>query len=336
MLDFNRIMRACALSLCVVGQAVVAQVNVTTHHNDNARTGQNLNETVLTPGNVNPGQFGKLYSVPLDGQVYTQPLYVSNVTIPGAGVHNMVFVATMHNSVYALDPDNNGQQLWRASFGTPVHPCDVEWHENVTQGSSVGILGTPVIDLTTKTIYFVSRNESNFDPTKCNWNPNATPTGLNQGIFTQYLNALDMTTGAPKFGSPVLITANYQTADGTLTFDPKVHNQRAALTLANGHVYIAYASHDDLGAYHGWILGYAAKTLVQDHVYSDTTSGSKGGIWQAGNGLTVDGAGNIYASTGNGDFGASKGGVIQTGNSFVKLSPTLELLDYFTPFNTIQ
>src|SRR5579872_848269 len=160
-----------AIILSCAASIAAAQVNVTTHHSDNSRSGANLLETLLTPANVNAGQFGKLYNVPLDGQVYAQPLYVSNLAIPGLGSRNVVFVATMNNSVYALDADNNGQELWKANFGVPVHPCDVEWHQNITQGSSVGILGTPVIDPTTKTIYFVSRNESNFDPTKCNWVP---------------------------------------------------------------------------------------------------------------------------------------------------------------------
>ena len=327
---------ACTTILCGVAAVGTAQVNVTTHHGDNGRSGTNLLETILTPANVNAGQFGKLYTVPLDGQVYAQPLYVSSLAIPGLGRHNVVYVATMNNSVYALDADNNGQELWKANFSTPVHPCDVEWHQNITQGSSVGILGTPVIDLATKTIYFVSRNESNFDPAKCNWVPPGHWSGVNQGIFSHYLNALDITTGAPKFGSPVLITATYHSADGTLTFNPNVENQRTALTLANGHVYMAFASHDDVGLYHGWVLAYNAQTLVQDHSYSDTTrsSSSKGGIWQAGSGLTVDSAGNLYVSTGNGDFGPSANGVIQTGNSFIKLSPSLALLDYFTPANS--
>jgi hypothetical protein len=324
-----------ALAASLATHTALAQVSVTTQHNDNLRTGANLDETVLTPANVNPTQFGKLYSVPLDGQVYTQPLYVANVAIPGQGSHNVVYVATMNNSVYALDADDGGKQIWKSNFGQPVHPCDVEWHENVTQGSSVGILGTPVIDVTTNTIYFVSRNEANFNPQLCNWNSAAQSTGVNQGVFTQFLNALDITTGAAKFGSPVQIKATYTSADGTLSFDPQTQNQRTALTLANGDVYVAYASHDDLGAYHGWIISYKAATLVQDKTYSDTTTGTKGGIWQAGQGLTVDGSGNLLVSTGNGEFMPSAKGVNQTGNSFVKLSPSLTLLDWFTPSNSV-
>jgi Ricin-type beta-trefoil lectin domain-like/PQQ enzyme repeat len=308
-------------------------VDVLTQHNDNARTGANLSETVLTPENVNSSQFGKLFSVAVDGQVFTQPLYVSNLSIPNQGTHNVVYIATMNNSVYALDADN-GQQYWKANFGTPVHPCDVEWHNNITHGSGVGILGTPVIDLSTNTIYFVSRNEANFNASLCNWNSSAQSTGVNQGTFTQWLNALDIATGTPKFGSPVEIKATDTTTDGTLTFNPQIQNQRPALTLANGDIYIAWSSHDDLGPYHGWIISYKASNLTQDHVYSDTTSGTLGGIWQAGQGLTVDSNGNLLVSTGNGSFGASTTGIIQTGNSFAKLSPSLSLLDYFTPSNS--
>jgi hypothetical protein len=322
------------LLFCLAAELSSAQVSVTTQHNNNSRTGANLSETILTPANVNSAQFGKLYNVPLDGQVYTQPLYVPNVAIAGQGTHNVVYVATMNNSVYALDADNAGATLWMKNFGPPVHPCDVEWHENVTQGSSIGIMGTPVIDPTTNTIYFVSRNETNFNPQLCNWNSSAQSTGVNQGTFSQFLNALDITSGDAKFGSPVQIIATYKSTDPTLTFNPQTQNQRPALTLANGDIYIAYASHDDLADYHGWVISYKANTLVQDHTYSNTTTGSKGGIWQAGQGLTVDSSGNLLLSCGNGDFGASATNITQTGNSFVKLSPTLALLDYFTPSNS--
>jgi hypothetical protein len=322
------------LLCCLAPHFMMGQVNVTTQHNNNSRTGANLNETILTPTTVNSTQFGKLYSVALDGQVYAQPLYVSNVSIPNNGTHNIVYVATMNNSVYALDADNNGKQYWMANFGPPVHPCDVEWHNNITHGSSVGIMGTPVIDSSTNTIYFVSRNETGFNPQLCNWNSSAQSTGINQGVFTQFLNALDITTGAPKFGSPVEIKATYTSSDGTLTFNSQIQNQRPALTLANGNIYIAWSSHDDLAAYHGWIISYAASNLTQQAVYSDTTTGTQGGIWQAGQGLTVDNNGNLLVSTGNGSFGPSVTGVIQTGNSFVKLSPSLDLSDYFTPSNS--
>ena len=310
-----------------------AQVNVTTQHNDNSRSGANLQEPFLTPANVNENNFGKLYSVVLDGQVYAQPLYVSNVKIPNQGQRNIVYVATMNNSVYALDADNVGKQYWKANFGVPVNPKDLGLDGNITY--RIGILGTPVIDLTTGTIYFVSRTEANG--------------GTKTATYAQALNAIDITTGLPKFGSPVAIKATYTTADGTLTFDPKIQNQRPALTLANGDIYIAWASHDDYNDYHGWVMSYKASNLAQDHVYSDTSTISngtantlgnapqtrgQGGIWQAGQGLTVDASGNVYFSSGNGAFEVSGGGVQQTGNSFVKLSPALKLLDFFTPYNS--
>lgn len=309
---------SCAVLAGLAALPAQAQ-NVYTQHNDSARTGANLSETILTPANVNSASFGKLYTVNVDGQVFAQPLYVSGLAIPGKGSHNVVYVATMRNSIYALDADNSGSQIWKSSFGTPVYPPDVEYASNITRGSSVGILSTPVIDRSTNTIYFVSRNESG--------------TG-SSGKFSQYLNALDISTGSPKFGSPHLIQASYSTADNTLTFDPKIHNQRAALTLANGKIYVAWASHDDIGAYHGWVISFNPSTLVQQDVYVDTTTGTRGGIWQAGQGLATDASGNLLLSTGNGSVGASPKGVIQTGNSFVKLSSSLTLLDWFSPYNS--
>ena len=312
---------ACCIAVGCVSPMVSAQQSMYTQHNNNGRTGANLSETFLTPGNVSATSFGKLYTVNVDGQVYAQPLYVSGVSIPGKGRRNVVYVATMHNSVYALDADNLGAQFWKVSFGTPVYPPDIEYASNITRGSSVGILSTPVIDPATNTMYFVSRNESG--------------TGAS-ATFSQSLNALDITTGTPKFGSPHLIQATYPNADNTLTFNPKIQNQRPALTLANGKIYVAWASHDDIGDYHGWVISFSPTTLAQQDVYVDTTSGSKGGIWQAGQGLAVDASGNLLLSSGNGSVGVSPHGVVQTGNSFVKLSPSLQLLDWFTPSNSVS
>jgi hypothetical protein len=327
--------------LCLLGSAAALAQNVTTHRYDNSRVGNDLQETVLTAANVNPATFGKLYSFIAKGQVYAQPLVMSGLAIPGKGTLNVAYVADAANNVSAIDIDNNGAIIWQKNFGVPVHPCDVEWHENITQGAAVGIIGTPVIDPTTNTLYFVSRNESNFDPTKCAIVPGSggEPSGDNTAaVYTQFLNALDLTTGATKFGSPVQITATFQTASGTLTFNPRIQNQRSALALANGSIYIAYSSHDDLGAYHGWVLRYNAATLAQQNVYVDTPTGALGGIWSAGNAPAVDAAGNIYVLTGNGDFtGGSTPGATNsqnTGNSFVKLSAALQLLDWFTPLTS--
>jgi Legume lectin domain/MBG domain (YGX type) len=297
-----------------------AQVNVYTRSYDTNRSGANLQETILTPANVSATTFGKLFTVHTDGQIYAQPLYVSNLSIAG-GKHNVVFVATMLDSIYAIDADT-GTQLWTQNYGTPITPQEVETDQNISWNTGIGILSTPVIDPTTNIMYFVSANESK------------STSGDN--VYQNILNAIDITTGHPVLGGPVTITATYSTADlmTPLVFDAKIHNQRPGLALANGNVYIAWASHEDKGAYHGWVMAYSASTLAQTAVYSDTTSGRQGGIWTSGQAPTVDTHGNIYISTGNGSFGKTVNALVQTGNSFIKLSPQLQLLDYFTPTNS--
>jgi hypothetical protein len=305
--------------------AALAQVNIYTRSYNNARTGANLNETILTPANVNANTFGKLFTVPVDGESYAQPLYVANLAIAG-GTHNVVFVATMLNSVYAIDADN-GAVLWKKNFGMPINPVTAqsynnhEFAQNISNITGVGIVSTPVIDPATNIMYFVTSFQYQ-----------------NNGV-TQYarlLNALDITTGDPFGASPVNIAATYSTPDITtpLVFNPLRQNNRPGLALANGNVYIAFASHDDIPPYNGWVLAYSASTLAQVAVFSDTTSGSLGGIWNAGQAPAVDSAGNLYISTGNGSFGTTANNLQQTGNSFIKLSPTLQLLDYFTPFDS--
>jgi outer membrane protein assembly factor BamB len=301
-------MLSALLMMAIAVLPAAAQVSVTTQHNDNARTGANLSETVLNTSNVNATAFGKLFTVTVDGEVYAQPLYVPQLTIAG-GTHNIVYVATMNDSIYALDADN-GAQLWKTNYGTPITASNVQCC--CTDVSLyIGILGTPVIDPSTGTIYFVSRNE-NAD-----------------GTYHQYLNALDITTGAARTNSPKEITGTYK----GITFDPKLQNQRTALTLANGNIYLAWSSHNDCGAYHGWVMAYSASTLAQTASWLDTPTGTIGGIWMAGQGLTVDGSGNVYVSTGNGSFAADTTGA-NVGNSFVKLSPGLTQMDWFTPFNS--
>jgi hypothetical protein len=292
-----------------------AQVNVYTRSYDNARTGGNLQETTLTKANVNANTFGKLFTVHTDGQVFAQPLYVSNLTIGGA-THNVVFVASMRNTVYAIDADS-GTVLWSQNFGTPQVPQDVETDQNISWSTGIGILGTPVIDPATNYMYFVAGLQ---------------PAGTKNYSYT--LNAIDITTGEPVHGSPVTITGTYKTADLTnaLNFNPAYQNARPGLAIANGNVYIAFSSHEDQHAYHGWIFAYSTSTLAQTAVYVDTTTGTLGGIWQAGQAPAVDANGNIYYSTGNGSFGTTPNNLQQTGNSFIKLSPTLELEDYFTPY----
>jgi hypothetical protein len=295
-----------------------AQVNVYTRSNDNSRTGQNLQETILTPAIVNSTNFGKLFTVATDGQIYAQPLYVSNLAIAG-GTHNVVFVASMLNTVYALDADT-GAALWTQNYGSPIIPQDVEFDQNISWATRLGILGTPVIDPATNYMYFVSGSQP-ADGTR---------------VFSYNLNAIDITTGLPVNGSPVTITATYSTPDLTspLVFNPQMQNPRPGLALANGNVYVAFASHEDAPPYHGFVMAYSTSTLAQTAVYSDTTIGTLGGIWNAGQAPAVDSAGNLYISTGNGSFGTTPNKLVQTGNSFIKLSPSLQLLDYFTPYNS--
>ncbi len=306
------------LALGFSGLVAAAQVNVYTRSNDNSRTGQNLQETILTPAIVNSTNFGKLFTVATDGQIYAQPLYVSNLAIAG-GTHNVVFVASMLNTVYALDADT-GATLWTQNYGSPIIPQDVEFDQNISWATRLGILGTPVIDPATNYMYFVSGSQP-ADGTK---------------VFSYNLNAIDITTGLPVHGSPVTITATYSTPDLTtpLVFNPQMQNPRPGLALANGNVYIAFASHEDAPPYNGFVMAYSTSTLAQTAVYSDTTIGTLGGIWNAGQAPAVDAAGNLYISTGNGSFGTTPNKLVQTGNSFIKLSPSLQLLDYFTPYNS--
>jgi Bacterial Ig-like domain (group 3)/MBG domain (YGX type)/PQQ enzyme repeat len=302
------------LFLLLFGANALGQVNVYTRSYDNSRTGDNLQESTLTKANVNAVNFGKLFTVHTDGEIFAQPLYVSNLTINGA-VHNVVFVASMRNTIYAIDA-TSGTVLWSQNYGTPIYPPDVETDQNVSWSTRIGILSTPVIDPATNYMYFVEGIE---------------PLGTTNVSYQ--LNAIDITTGEPVHGSPVTISGSYQTADLTapITFNATIENQRPALGLANGNVYIAFSSHEDQNAYHGWVFAYSISTLAQTGVYSDTTIGTLGGIWQAGQGPAIDANGNVYYSTGNGSFGLTPNDLPQTGNSFIKLSPNLALEDYFTP-----
>ena len=286
-----------------------AQVNVTTYQDDIGRTGQNLNETILNTSNVNASQFGKLFSLPVDGQVYAEPLYMSGITINGA-THNVVYVATENDTVYAFDADNNGganaAPLWKASMLTAAHGAAAG---AVTVSSSqvgtdidpqIGITGTPVIDPATGTLYVVSK------------------TFEGGTSFPQRLHALDITTGAEKFGGPVLITASVPgtgngSVNGTLTFDSLWENQRPGLLLLNGIVWIGFAAHGDNGPWHGWILGYNASTLTQTGAFCATPNGGGAGFWMSGQGLAADLVdpvnhpfGRMFVPTGNGVYDAVK------------------------------
>lgn len=316
-----------AQSMCVglclfLATFAAAQVSVTTYHNDNARTGQNIQEVVLSPANVNQSQFGKLFSTTVDGYVYAQPLYVPNVANIAGGKHNVVYVATEHDSLYALDADS-GAVLWQKSFInagagiTTASSGDVACGDLVPE---VGITSTPVIDPSTNTIYLVAKTKEN-------------------GSYLQRIHALDIVTGAEKFGGPVRITGSVSgtgdgNAGGIVSFDPLREHNRPGLLLQNGHVVIAWASHCDVGPYHGWVMSYNAATLAQEAVFSTNPNGGLDGIWMSGDGLATDASGNIYFATGNGTYDGSTNG--DYGDSVIKLSgPSggFAVADWFTPFN---
>ncbi len=305
--------------MCLCVGAGWAQVNVLTQHNDTSRTGANLNEVSLNTSNVNVSTFGKLFSMPVDGFVFAQPLYLPKVNMPGIGTHNVLFVATAHDSVYAFDADT-GAQLWQKSLGTPV-PESVIGNTNIL--IEVGIISTPVIDPSTNTLYVVAKTYEN-----------------SVQIFR--LHAVDiLNQGAEKLGGPVQIVAQYPGSavpnDGAshVLFDAAKENQRAALTLVNGVVYMAFASHGDHDPYHGWVLAYSAANLQQLATYNTTPNGGEGGIWMSGQGLVVDSSNNIYLITGN-SAQATENSVGDYGESFLKLGLSgnaLAVLDYFKAHN---
>ncbi|HXE12539.1 MAG TPA: LamG-like jellyroll fold domain-containing protein [Bryobacteraceae bacterium] len=296
-----------------------------TYHNDNFRTGQNLNETVLTPLNVSQTQFGKLASYALDGIAFASPLYVANVNVPGKGFHNMIFVATEHDSVYAFDADGlSSSPIWKVSFLNPASGVTTvpaaDTGETGDIPTEIGITGTPVIDSSTSTLYVVAKTKEVSGGTT---------------NYVQRLHALDIATGAEKFGSPVVLQASVPgSGDGAqgsvVPFVSLRENQRPGLLLSNGVVYIAFASHGDQRPWHGWVLGYNATSLQQVMAYNVTPNDYGGGIWQGGCALAADDAGNIYFVTGNGAFDVNTGGS-DYGDSFVKLQPNGTVADYFTP-----
>jgi uncharacterized protein (TIGR03437 family) len=306
-----------------------AQVNVLTYQYDNSRAGANLNETLLTPANVNQSQFGKLVSFALDGYVYGQPLYVGNVNIAGKGTHNVVLVATEHDSVYAFDADShagaNAAPLWHVSFINPaagvttVPYADTGCDQIVPE---LGITSTPVADPASGTVYVVAMTKESAG---------------GSATYVHRLHALDISSGAEHQGSPVAIQAVYPgTGEGgsTLVFAPRNYKQRPGLLLLNGVVYAAFSSHCDSGTYHGWLMGYDAKTLAQVSVYNNTPNGNQGSFWEGGAAPAADANSNIYLVAGNGTFDyPSAGGDL--GESYIKLASTqgLTLVDYFAPFN---
>ncbi|HEY4414376.1 MAG TPA: chitobiase/beta-hexosaminidase C-terminal domain-containing protein [Verrucomicrobiae bacterium] len=327
--------------------------SVWTYHSNNARTGANTNEALLTPANVNPKTFGLLRKYPVDGYVYAQPLYVPGVTIPGKGVHNIVFVATANDSVYAFDADGNadpaGGLLWHDDLGEGIdlvqhHEIGERYHNNVFQDMlpQIGITGTPVIDLASGTLYVdaYTRTETAAGP-----------------VFHHKLHALNITDGSERAFSPVEVMASVPgtgvgSSNGIVRFDPRRQIQRPALTLAGGILYVGYGSAADTDPYHGWVIGFNASTLqlLTNSVFNTTPDATvkqfgehagEGALWMGGDGLCVDVNTNLYFEVANGSFDAapSLGNGINYGDSFLKLSTTdsrLTVADYFTPFNEAQ
>jgi hypothetical protein len=309
-------------------QVVVTDlVGTFTWRNDNSRSGQNQSELALAPVTVSSSTFGKLFSCPLDGYAYAQPLYVANLAVPGSGTRNVVIVATEKDTVFAFDADANASPcvpLWQRSL-VPVGEEAVP-APNAEIGSDdispfIGITGTPVIDPSSSTLYVVAKTRS--IPSNTNLNP----------VYYQRLFALELATGQLKIQpSGVQISTPASVAPG---FSPLLENQRAALLLDNGMVYFAFGSHHDQGDYHGWLMRYDASTMLPTSVFDTTPSiGAQGGIWQSGGGPSADSKHNVFVVTGNGKFDANLGGpAFNYGDSILRFSSTggLAVTDYFTP-----
>lgn len=323
------------------GKANSEHYSVLTQHNDNTRAGWDNKEGVLTVTNVNSQSFGLLFNLPVDDQVYAQPLVYGNLNI-ASGTHNVVFVATTANTVYAFD-GTTGKQYWTKNYTVsgmraPIASDMVSsWCSPYTDfAGDIGIVGTPVIDSVSKIMYFVARS-------------------TNGSTFVQYLHAISIVDGSEEPGSPVAISASVPgtgdgSSNGTVSFDPRRNNQRQGLLLLNGVVYISWSSHCDWNPYHGWILGYNASTLKQQVVYCDTPDGEAGGLWESGMGLASDGT-SIYVTSGNGTVGddtytssdngtnpgatnANPSDLTNRGESAIKLTPngsTLTVSSFFTP-----
>jgi hypothetical protein len=316
----SRTSNAATLSVTAAGAAT----DVLTYHNDIARTGQNLNETVLTTSNVTSAKFGKLGFYSVDGLVDAQPLYASNVAVPGNGTHNLLIAATEHDSVYAFDADS-GTTIWHTSMlKTGETTSDPRGCSQVAP--EIGVTSTPVIDRTrgaNGVVYVVAMSKDG------------------SGHYHQRLHALDLALGTELFSGPVDVQAQYpgtgDNSDGTnVIFDPGQYKERAALLLMNAILYTSWASHCDIRPYTGWIIAYNPATLAQTSVLNVTPNGNEGSIWMSGAGLAADSSGNIYFLDANGDFdtnlnasGFPSDG--DYGNAFMKVSTSggLAVADYF-------
>src|SRR6202163_1862240 len=312
--------RRTVLVVCVAFlSSSFAQQPFLTSRGDISRSGVNTNETLLTPTNVSKNSFGRLFSVPVDYVVMAQPLYVPNVNIPGQGTHNVIYIVTQADSVYAIDADN-GAQLWYASMlnvgGTTASgiylPCG--HGPGLTQE---GITSTPVIDPATNTMYLVAK------------------TRLNTTV-RHHLHALDITTGYEQAGSPVLITATSTSNKGHVTVFKSLHQKnRPGLLLLHGVLYLGFGSNSCNDGATGWVLSYDAKNLSQLAVFNTSPDYGLASIWQSGVGLAADTDGYLFVETaeaGGDGFDVPNGGQTFC-NSVLKLSPNLTLADYFTPWS---
>ena len=321
-------MRSAGWIVSYLALAAISFAQVTTSQYDNARTGAILTEKILTPRNVNAKEFGKLGAFKVDVAVYAQPLFIPNLEIPGKGTHDVLYVATEHDSVYAFDANRPGDApLWHVTFLDKNRGTTVVSEDDVQCPfirPEVGITSTPVIDLPTGTLYVLARTKIRH--------------GLSSDEFFQHLHALAITTGVEKFGGPKLISASVPgtgrgSTQGRQSFNPLLENPRAALALVNHVLYLTWASSCDVDPYHGWVMAYDPQTLAQRAVLNVTPDGDEGGIWLADTGPAADNEGNVYVPTGNGSFNANSGGH-DYGDSVLKLGlqgSSLVIRDYFTP-----
>lgn len=305
-----------------------AQVSVLTQKNDNSRTGQNLNETYLTTGVVNANHFGSLFTQSIDGYAVAEPLYAPNLVINGA-THNVIFVVTLHDGVYAFDADSNAagnaSPLWYQSLIDPPNVTTVPIADQgcpVNGYSEMGILGTPVIDPSTNTMYLVAKT-------------------LESGNYVFRLHALNIQTGAETFGGPVVIQASYMLKGETVAFEPQHRMQRPALLLSNGVIYIGFGNMGCKAEPEstGWFMAYSASTLEQLAILDVAPDrASVPGIWMSGDGPSADSNGNVYLATGDGAFDYTLGG-FDYGDTLMKVNlanGVFQFLDYFTPYNQAQ
>jgi hypothetical protein len=290
--------------------------SVLTYHNDSARTGQYTVETALTPSNVASATFGKKFAQPVDSYVYAQPLFVPGLSI-GGQTHDVVFVVTEANSVYAFDANAFGPVLWHTNAGTGLSCMDLNDCGDLIPGA--GITGTPVIDLATETMYFVALSKD-------------------ASGFHHRLHAVALTTGAEKFGGPVDVSPTAagtggNSQNGTVQFDPKTHYQRCALLLAGSVVYVGIGGNAESDSdNHGWVVGYKASDLTKTMTFCTSPNDHWSSVWQSGGGLASDAAGYVYLETANGTFDVDTGGS-DYGSSALKLDATGKVVDYFTPYN---